>query len=225
MSFHIHHLLPRVSQTCSCTYMTSIRVQRRAFDLLPWKQPPTSVEASMKVNLLPWKLPYKLVEVHLLTWKFPCKLVEVELPPWILMEASMQVHGSFHCRWQLKVPLFPSIAACTNIFSGNFPKLPSTPANFHLLPRISQTSSFFDKTKPHPSLNLKLELLPWTPADFPFSCLVDGSVWRSMLLPEKLELLASLHGSRWKQESTFMEVDKNTEKRYFHGYFHGRKLT
>ena len=82
------HLLPRLSQTSSCFYKTSIRDHRLPFDLLPWWFPPTSME----VNLLPWKL----LQVDLLAWK----LVEVDLLPWILVEASMEAHGSLHCRWK-----------------------------------------------------------------------------------------------------------------------------
>ena len=94
---------------------------------------------------------WTLVEVY----SFPCKLVE----------ASMEVHESFHCRWKWKLPLLPSIAASTNIFRGNFHDLPYTPTYFHLLPRVSQASSCFHKTQsnpnPNPSSNPKLELSSW----------------------------------------------------------------
>ena len=92
---------------------------------------------SMEAILLPWKLPWKSVSVDLLSWKFPWKLVGVDLLPCKLVEASMEIHGSFHCRWKWKLPLLPSIAASTNIFRGSFHELPCTPTYFHLLPRVS----------------------------------------------------------------------------------------
>ena len=101
---------------------------------------------SMEVNLFPWKLRWKSVEVGLLPWKFPWKLVEVDILPWKLVEASMEVQGSFHLRWKWKPPLLPSIAASTNMFRGSFHELPYTPTYFHLHPRITQFSNCFDKT-------------------------------------------------------------------------------
>ena len=57
------HLLPRVSQTCSCFRKTSVRVHQVPFDLLPWKFLSINFHGSkLKVDLLPWKL----MEVDLL---------------------------------------------------------------------------------------------------------------------------------------------------------------
>ena len=148
------HLLPRVSQTSRCFHKTSINVHR-----LPFNQVTkfrrffhgsqfNSMEASMEVG-----------GRILLQWKFPWKLVEVESLPWKLVEASMEVHGSFHCRWRWKLPLLPSIAASTNIFRGSFYEISNTLTYFYLFRQVSQTSSCFHKTNPNP--NLTLELSPW----------------------------------------------------------------
>ena len=67
--------------------------------------------------------------------KFPWKLVEVDLLPWTLVEASMKIHGSFHCRWNLELPLLSAFAASTIIFRGSFHELSHTRTCFHLLPR------------------------------------------------------------------------------------------
>ena len=58
----------------------------------------------------------------------------IDLLPWKLVEASMEIHGNFHCRWKWKFPLLPSIASSTNICRGSFHELPYTPTYFHLLP-------------------------------------------------------------------------------------------
>ena len=111
----------------------------------------------------------------------PWKLVKVDLLPWKLVEASMEIHGRFYCRWQCKPPLLPSIATSTNIFRRSFHEVPYTPTYFHLLPRVSQSSSCFHKTNP----NLKLELPPWKRAYFQLprkNMEVHGS---STLLPWK----------------------------------------
>ena len=127
---------------------------------------------SMEVNLLPSKLPSKSLEECLLPRKFPWKLVEVYLLPWKLVEASIEVHGSFHTRWKGKLPLLPSIAASTNVPRGSFHELPYTPTYLHLLSRVletsscfhKQTSSCFHKTIPNP--NPPLGLPPWKLAYF-----------------------------------------------------------
>ena len=67
----------------------------------------------------------------------PWKLVGVGLLPWKLVEASMEVDGSFHCRWKWKLPLLPSIAASTNILAESFHDLSYTSTYCHLLPRVS----------------------------------------------------------------------------------------
>ena len=65
----------------------------------------TSMEISMEVGGSRFTASKKLVEVDLLEvnvlpWKFPWKLVEVDLLPSTLVEASVEVqcHESFHCR-------------------------------------------------------------------------------------------------------------------------------
>ena len=45
------------------------------------------------------------------------------LLPWKLVEAPMEVDGSFHLRWKWKLPFLPSIAASTTIFDGTFHEL------------------------------------------------------------------------------------------------------
>ena len=90
--------------------------------------------------------------------------METRLLPWKLVEASTDVHGFFHCRWKWKFPLLPSIAASTNIFHGGFHEIPYTPTDFHLLHRVSQTSSCVHKTNgslllPPPSPSLQRP--PW----------------------------------------------------------------
>ena len=185
---HTHaylHLLQRVSQTSSSFHKTSIRVHRLSFDLTPWKFPPTSMETSMETILLPWKLPWKWfyfdwsfhaskfhvevnflpwksVEVGLLPWKIPWKLVEVDFLPWKLVEASKEVHGSFHYRWKWKLPLHPSIAASTNIFRGSRHEFPYTSIYSHLHPRESQTSNSFHKTV------VRVHWLPFHPLPWEF---------------------------------------------------------
>ena len=47
--------------------------------------------------------------------------------PWSLVEASMEIHGSFYCRWRWKLALLPSTAVSTVIFRGGFHELPYTP--------------------------------------------------------------------------------------------------
>ena len=93
----------------------------------------------METNLLPWKLTWKSVEVDLLPSKFPWKVVEVYFLPSQLVEASIEMHGSFYCRWKWKLALLPSIATSANIFRGSSHELPYTPTYFHLLPQVSQT--------------------------------------------------------------------------------------
>ena len=126
----------------------------------------------------------------------------------------IKVSGSFRgSTWEfplsveVEAPLLPSIAASTNIFRGSFNELPYAPTYFHLLPRVSQTSSCFHKTDPKP----KLEIPPWKLAHFQ----LDGSTRKSFvasmeagttyieagfLLTSMLEASASMEvdGSRWK---------------------------
>ena len=54
------------------------------------------------------------------------------LLPWKLVKASMEIQGSFHCRWNRQLPLLPRIAASTDTFCGSFHELPCTPTYFHL---------------------------------------------------------------------------------------------
>ena len=53
----------------------------------------------MEAKLLPWQRSWQSVEVDLLPWQ----LMEVDLSPRKLVETSMETHGSFHCRWKIKV--------------------------------------------------------------------------------------------------------------------------
>ena len=53
------------------------------------------------------------------------------------VEASKEIHASFHYRWEWTSFRYLSIAASTNIFRASFDELPSTPTYFHLLPRVS----------------------------------------------------------------------------------------
>ena len=126
------------------------------------------------------------------------------------MEVSRSFHrstGKFHlsveveasnCFHQLQLPRIYSVEASMSLH---------TPTYFHLLPRVSQTSSCFHKTDPKP----KLELPPWKLAHFQ----LDGSTRKSFvasmeagttyieagfLLTSMLEASASMEvdGSRWK---------------------------
>ena len=77
------------------------------------------MEASMEINLLPWKLLRKSVEVDLLPRKFLGTLVEVDLLPWKL-DASVEVStaggsGSFRCFHQLQLPRIYSVEASMRI--------------------------------------------------------------------------------------------------------------
>ena len=45
----------------------------------------------------------------LLPWKCTWKLVQVDLSSRVLVEASMEIHGIFHCRWKWKLPFVASI--------------------------------------------------------------------------------------------------------------------
>ena len=51
--------------------------------------------------------------------------MELDLFPW-KFEASVEVDGSCHCRWEWKLPLLPSAAASTTIFGETFHELPHT---------------------------------------------------------------------------------------------------
>ena len=117
----------------------------------------------MQVSLLRWKFPWKSVEVDLLrnSMEIPMEVGgTVGLLPWKLVKASIEVHGSFRCRWKLNLPLLPSIAPSTNIFRGSFHELPHTPTYFYLT-QIPQTSSFFHKTSIRVH-RLPFDLLPYT---------------------------------------------------------------
>ena len=48
--------------------------------------------------------------------EIPCKLVEVDLLPWKLVEAFMEIHGKFHCRWKWKLPLLPRVLLTPRCF-------------------------------------------------------------------------------------------------------------
>ena len=152
----------------------------------------------MEENLLPWKFPWKSVEVDLFPWKFPWNLVEADLLQWKFVEASMEVRGSFHCRWKWKRPLLQKIAASTEYTRGSFHELLYTPTNFHLLPRVSQTSSSFHNNfiRVH---QLPFDLLPWnfSPNSMETSMEVNLLSWKSV----EADFLP------WKFPWKLMEVD------------------
>ena len=137
----------------------------------------------MRVNLLPLKLPWKSVEVGLLPWKFSWKLVEVDLLTWKLVEASMVVHGSFHCRWKWKLPLLPSMAASMNIFRGSFhcfhqlhlPLIYSMEASmsFHI---PLHTSIYFHEYHKLPPVSRRLTLALTLNRSYLHG--IDGSTWK-----------------------------------------------
>ena len=131
---------------------------------------------------------------------------------WKLMELYLlpiKVSGSFRgSTWEfplsveVEAPLLPSIAASTNIFRGSFNELPYAPTYFHLLPRVSQTSSCFHKTNPNP--NPKLEPPPWKLAHIQLQGkYMDLVCWLLALklayfpLPWNL-VGGNFHGSWWK---------------------------
>ena len=62
-----------------------------------------------------------------ISMKFLRKMVEVHVIPWNLVEASLEVHRGFRCRWKWKLPLLLSIAASTDIVRASFHELPYTP--------------------------------------------------------------------------------------------------
>ena len=74
----------------------------------------------MEANLRPWQRLWQSVELDLLPWK----LMEAGLSPWKLVEASMETHGSFHCRWKIKVSMLTSVSASMNTFGGSFDEFP-----------------------------------------------------------------------------------------------------
>ena len=129
---------------------------------------------------------------HGSTWKFPLS-VEVEA-------SIASINGSFHEHIPWKLPLLPSIASSTNIFNGSFHELSYTPTYFHLLSRVSQTSTCFQKTNPSP--NPKPELPPWNRWKYMevVCCSMEAGAtcMGAGLLPTSMEVGGSFHGSRWK---------------------------
>ena len=78
-----------------------------------------------------------LVEVDMLPWRFPWKLVSVDLLPWNLVNASMEIHRSFHSRWKWTLPLLRSIAALTRTYSAE------ASMSFHI---PQHTSAYFHES-------------------------------------------------------------------------------
>ena len=156
----------------------------------------TSTEAY--IDFISWKHAWKSVKEDLPPWKFAWKLVEVDLRPWKLVKVSMEIHGSFHCRWKCKVPLLPSIAASTNIFRGRVLERPYTSTYFYQLSRVS---SCFHKTSIRVD-QLPCDLLPWK---FPSSSMKGKSFYGSKLYGSRFASGQSVQVDflRWK----FMEVD------------------
>ena len=167
----------------------------------------------MEVNLLPGKLPWKLVGVDLL----PC----------------IEVSGSFQgniWKFPMSVEVEASVTSINCSVHEYFPwKLPWASIYPYILPPATTsitTSSCFHKTNPNP--NPTLELPPWNLACFQ---LPHGSRWKSIWklfvafmeagatcmdadpFPTSMEVGGSFHASR-------LILNEATS---FHGYFHGSK--
>ena len=195
----------------------------------------TSMETSMEVG-----------GSRFTSMEFPWKLVEMDSLPWKLVEASMKMHGSFHCRWKYKLPLLPSIAASTNIFRGSFHELPYIPTyilpltctsitNFQLLlkdlrklPPTSVRSTVLARKFPQnfPGISTEVILLPWKLLCFHTS--FGGIGYTSMeismetggntLIP--MDVSGSFHGSTWKFPQS-VEVEASiASTNIFRGSFH-----
>ena len=100
----------------------------------------------MKVFILPWKFPWKLVEVNVFSRK--------------LVEASTEAHGIFLCQWEWKLLFFLSIAACTNVFRGSFHELLYTPTYFHLITNVQLLQLDFHKGPPASVRSSYMEVPP-----------------------------------------------------------------
>ena len=122
------------------------------------------------------------MEVNLFPSKYPCKLVEVNLLSWKLVEASMKVHGSFHCQWKWKLPLLPSIAASTMEDSMSFHITLRTSVYIHEYRELPAASTRLTLTL---TLTLSWSYLHgrWPTSNFHGQMEVHGS---SVLLPWKL---------------------------------------
>ena len=147
-------------------------------------------------HLLAWKFPRTSIEVDLVPSKFPWKLVEVDLLLSRLVEASKEVRGIIPCQWKWKFLLLPSVAASTNILRGSLHALPYTLTYFHILPRISQTSSCFNKTCTRVG-RLPFQLLPW---GFPSTSMEANLYswklpWKSL---DNIYFHGNFHESWWK---------------------------
>ena len=179
----------------------------------------------MNGNSVPWKLPWKPVEVDLLPWEIPWKLLEVDLlhrTSWTFpLLTSMELHGSFHSRWKWKLPLLASIiASSTNTILGSFHEIPYTPTYSHLLPRVSQTSSSFHKISIRVHRFIRVHRLPFDlptrktpptfretsnllPCKFPWKSVeVNLLAWK---FPCKLVEVDLLPWKLWKPPWKFME--------------------
>ena len=107
----------------------------------------------MQVDILPWSLPWKLMEVNLL----PLKWVEVNLLPWTSTEAStIGESGSLHCCHQLQLPRIYSVEASMS---------------FHI---PLHTSTYFHEYHKLPAASTRL---PIGPTDFR-SIYFHGSWWK-----------------------------------------------
>ena len=125
-----------------------------------------------------------LVEVDMLPWRFPWKLVSVDLLPWNLVNASMEIHRSFHSRWKWTLPLLRSIAALTRTYSAE------ASMSFHI---PQHTSAYFHESIANSQLlhktsvrvhRLPFDLLPGTDA-FPSTFTEISTESEVFLFPRK----------------------------------------
>ena len=134
-----------------------------------------------KVPWHQWKVPWKSVEIGVLPWKIPWKFVKVDVLLWKLVEAVMEIHGCFRCRWEWTLPLLPSIAAFTNIPW----MLPLASIHPFVLPPVSTSITNFQL--------LPQDFYKGSPASVrSCTCVKAG------LLPSSMEVAGSFHGSCWK---------------------------
>ena len=124
------------------------------------------------------------------------------------MEASMEIYGSFHGRWNWKLPLLTSIVASMNLFRGSCHELPCTPTYLHLLPRVEQTSSWFHKT----SIRIHRLAFDLLPLKFPRTSMdfmeVELPPWKIPWKFMEVDLLP------WKWAETSMKVHGRSHRRW-----------
>ena len=169
--------------------------------LTHWCKFPRKQITSIEVNWAPLRFPWKSVGIVLISWIFPWKFYCVQ--------ASMEVDGGVYSGWKWKLPLLPSIGACTNIFRGGFHELLCTDTFMDLLQRVSQTSTCFQTTSPDPNSGPKptLELPQGKRAYFQLP-------WQMMEDSTKAD---------WGFIEVYRDPDRGCLHGHFHGYFHASK--